>query len=107
MGDVLEIKRGDLKPDAIITITDPVATFDEVTGWRVILKRGDTTFIDDAPDVDTTVEHTAIITHHFTAPETASSGTLSVEVEATWPVGEPQSFPFDGFLTVRINSDLG
>jgi hypothetical protein len=104
----LNLKRGDSKPDLVITVTDPGATFQLVESWRVLIRRGSDTFEDDAPTVSISADHaTAVLTHLWNPTETDTIGNLDVEVEATWPDGAIQSFPPVGYEKVKITQDLG
>jgi hypothetical protein len=50
--------------------------------------------------------HTATVTHVWIAGETDTVGNMNVEVEATWPDGSVQTFPYLGYLRVSIGQDL-
>lgn len=105
---ILEMKRGDLLPALVITVTDPVADFPAVDTWKVLIRqdRSGVIIADIAPAVDTTTPNTAVITHTWVAGETDAVGTISVEVEATWPDGKPQTFPCNAFNHVSIIQDI-
>lgn len=108
----LTIKQHDTKPDLVVTVTDDEATFEQVASWRVLIKRSDQLFVDDAPEVvadDSVTPHQAVLTHQWAPTETDTKAYpgMSVEVEATWPDGSIQTFPPDGYLTVVVKPDLG
>jgi hypothetical protein len=106
---ILTLKRGDTKPDLVITVEDDAATFQLVSSWRVLIRRGaNEIFEDGAPDVEISPDHlTAVITHLWDPAETDTVGTLQVEAEAAWPDGAVQTFPPNGYATVKISQDLG
>ena len=43
----------------------------------------------------------------WVAGDTDHAGDLLLEVEVTWPGNRPQTFPADGYETVRVEMDLG
>lgn len=107
----VSFKQGDLEPALVIDIYGEGANLHGVTTWRVIGRmRGGAAllFNDTAPNVvvDPGDSQKAVVTHTWTAPQTAELGLLRIEVEATWPGGRPQTFPGDGYEEVRIAADL-
>lgn len=106
------IKRGDLKPDLVYYAwdaePDPTkrADLSLVASWRLIGYMGaslvfnDTSPAKSAPDADGRVA----LTHAWTAGETATVGRITVEAEAMWPGGKPQTFPA---VTIDVKPDLG
>lgn len=110
MNDTLEMKRGDTSPTLEVTVTDPEATFANAVSWRVLIRRGSELIIDPTPTVvphDSETPHRVVISHDWQPAETNVAKTLLVEVEATWPGGTIQTFPYSGFLRTVIHSDLG
>lgn len=104
-------KQGDLEPSLIIDVVGEGANLNSVVSWRVLGRlRGSSTllFDDTAPTrvVNPTDATKAVVTHTWTAPQTATLGLLLVEVEVTWPGGRKQTFPSDGYIQVRISDDL-
>ncbi len=101
------IKRGDTKPDLVIGLTDNGLAVDLSTAVavRVIAQRGGATlFIDTAP---TLAALTGVVTHLWTATQTAAVGRIFIEVEVTWGDNSVQTFPDRGYLTVDVVPDLG
>ncbi|MFI6302189.1 hypothetical protein ACIBCH_09980 [Amycolatopsis thailandensis] len=107
----MEIKRGDLEPDLVITVEDAagIANLNQVTSWRVIGKQNGQVVVNGAPTVvvDPQNSSKATVTRPWTAGETAAVGDMQVEVEAMWPDSRPQTFPASGHGVVRIRADLG
>ncbi|WP_125673614.1 hypothetical protein [Amycolatopsis sp. WAC 04182] len=108
----MEMKRGDLEPDLVITVEDAsgVANLNQVTSWRVIGKQHGAVVVDGAPTsvtVDPGNESKATLARAWETGETADVGDMQIEVEAMWPGGRPQTFPASGYGVVRIRADLG
>ncbi|MGH3497882.1 MAG: hypothetical protein ACRDP1_10495 [Nocardioidaceae bacterium] len=106
---ILQLKRGDLLPDLVATVTDPDATFDAVTSWRILLyKGGQPLIVDTAPAVAVSPDtHTVTVTHAWQAGQTDTVGRMVGEVEATWPGGLTQTYPATSYLLIQIGDDLG
>ena len=103
--------QGDLEPSLVIDVMGEGANLNSVVSWRVLGRlRGASAllFNDAAPTVvvNPTDATRAVITHTWSAPQTATLGLLLIKVVATWPGGRPQSFPSEGFEQVRIADDL-
>lgn len=104
------IKRGDLKPDLVMTVSDDarVADLTDVVSWRLIaVSNGAPVFTDTAPAV--TVPNGAEpwrvkLTHTWQTAETAVARRITVEAEAMWPGSKPQTFPV---CVVDVKPDLG
>lgn len=107
----LEMKRGDLEPDLVLTATDAanVADLSGVMSWRVLGKFRGQLVVDGPPDavVVSTDKHSATLTRAWQTGETAFVGEMHIEVEAMWPGGRPQTFPAEDYEAVRFNADLG
>lgn len=103
------IKQHDLEPPLVIDVSGSTGDLNGVQSWKVIGKRGSTVvFTDTAPDVVVgTPATSAVVTHEWDTGETDEPGVISIEVEATWPGGRPQTFPPSGYGVVRIEPDLG
>lgn len=102
------IKQHDLEPPLVIDVSGSSGNLNGVVSWKVIGKRGSTiVFTDTAPTIVISTPTAAVVTHRWVAGETDVIGVLNIEVEATWPTGRPQTFPPDGYSTVRIEPDLG
>lgn len=106
-------KRGDLEPDLVIDLLASPTTVDLtlVSSWKILGRlRGQSALTVDAaatPAVDPVDKYKAVVTHQWASPQTAVSGLLLVEVEATWPDGHKQTFPTTGYIQIRISDDLG
>lgn len=110
----MTIKRGDLEPPLVLTVSDAAGLTDlrGVTAWRVIgslngvvvvdsvLTSGNVVIADATPAM-------AVLTRAWVAGDTATAGEMKIEVEAVWPTGRPQTFPADGTEVVHILPDLG
>lgn len=101
----MKIKRGDLKPDLVIDLTDdPENTgtrvpFDPTAAEsiRIIGVRGTTVVFDRAP---TTTTPSGELRMEWQPADTATVGRIFVEVELTWPGGKPQTIPVDDAIIV-------
>ena len=110
-------KRGDLEPDLVIDLVASPTTTDltAVSSWRILgrLMNGTTLAIDAALSIGTGLvvnpaeKWKAVVTHQWTGSQTATPGLLLVEIEATWPGGNKQTFPTSGYIQIRISDDLG
>lgn len=102
------IKQHDLEPPLVIDVSGSSGDLNGVASWKVIGKRGTTVvFEDESPGHAVTSPTAAVITHHWVSGETGTPGMIKIEVEATWPDGRPQTFPPDGYNTVKVTPDLG
>lgn len=109
MTEVFEIKQHDLEPPLVSDISGSAGDLTTVASWKVIAKHGVIpAWTDSAPTVVVGSPPTsAMITHNWVAGQTDTAGTQRVEYEATWPGGRKQTFPVDGYATVRVVPDLG
>lgn len=84
---------GDLKPDLVAEISDTQTAVDltTATSVRIIGKRGTDKVIDRAPTV-TLDGDTSLVTMQWQSGDTTAAGRIDFEVEATWPVGKPQTY---------------
>ncbi|WP_086842952.1 hypothetical protein [Amycolatopsis kentuckyensis] len=106
----MDMKVGDLEPALVLTVSDPVADFRDVTAWRVVgslngvvvfntvLDPGDVAISDATPNV-------AVLTRAWAAGDTANPGEMKIEARGTWP-GGPQTFPAVGTEVVTIHPAL-
>lgn len=105
------LKRGDTKPDLTITLRDgdtPI-NLTTATAVKVIAKRervgGGTDPVFNR--AATSANSSGVVTMLWQTADTATPGTLLIEVEVTWPGPYTQTFPADGYLRVTITRDLG
>lgn len=110
----MTIKRGDLEPPLVLTVSDASGAADlrDVASWRVIGSLNGVVVVDSVLTpgdvaIDAGTPATAVLTRAWVAGDTATAGELKVEVEASWPVGRPQTFPAVGTEVVTIVPDLG
>lgn len=107
----LEMKRGDLEPDLVLTAADAanVADLSGVVSWRILGKFRGQLVVDGPPDtvVVSADKHSATLTRAWQSGETAFVGQMFVEVEAMWPGNRPQTFPAEDYEVVRFTDDLG
>lgn len=110
------IKRNDLLPvyraqllqtdpetgDAVaVDLTEATAVkfiMAQASGGTGVAKVNSAAAIDDAAN--------GIISYTWTTSDTSLEGTFNVEFEVTF-AGKPQTFPADGYLTIKIVADLG
>jgi hypothetical protein len=104
-----EIKQHDLEPPLVIDVSGSAGDLSTVASWKVIAKQGDAAaWTDTGPTVVVgTPPTSASITHNWVAGQTDTAGDQRVEAEATWPGGRKQTFPADGYVTVKVVPDLG
>mgnify|MGYP001029065525 CR=1 FL=1 len=105
-------KRGDLEPALLVeltsnrvpldvsaaigvkfTMTDNAATPTVITGNGVI-------------EDDGSVEKRGWVSYPWVAGDTDVVGLYQGEIELEWSAGRVQSFPAEGYLTVKITEDL-
>lgn len=100
-------KRGDTAPALVITCLDDNVAVDltTATSMRLVGTRDGGTTI--AIDAAVTGNAQGVVTYDLDAADTETTGTLRLEVEVTWPDGRKQSFPASGYLTLRVEPDLG
>jgi len=99
------IKRGDLLPPFVVTLTDdgvPVnlssATTIKANGYRHGVKVVDISIGGPFSTV-------GLVTVNWAAPMTDLLGLILFEFPVTWPGGKVQTFPQDGFERVRVSVD--
>lgn len=102
------MKRGDLKPDLEITISDnrDAADFSVLTAsaCRIIGEMDGAVVVDDLADTISvaTGNKSAIVKRAWEVGETDIAGRLWFTVVVTWPDGDPQTFPRHGALPLDI-----
>lgn len=107
----MDMKVGDLEPALVLTISDPVADFRDVTAWRVIGSlNGVVVFnsvLDPTADVaiDSGTPGVAVLTRAWVAGDTDTPGEMKIEARGTWP-GGPQTFPAVGTEVVNLHPAL-
>lgn len=103
-----KIKRGDLEPPLVISVSGSTGDLNGVVSWRVIGKQaGVIVFTDINPTVNVLSPTTATVTHEWVAGETDDAGTMLIETEAMWPGNRPQTFKPCGYNAIEICQDLG
>lgn len=110
----MTIKRHDLEPPLVLTVSDAsgLADLRGVTSWRVIGSLNGVVVVDSVlaggnVAINPATPATAVLTRAWVAGETASAGQMKIEVEAIWSTARPQTFPADGTELVTILPDLG
>ena len=100
------IKQNDLLPTMVITCLNGTTPVDLTTASLVKIKgrmEGATT---SAIDYTVTGNAQGQVTLVWSGTDTATSGRMYVEVEATF-AGKKQTFPANGYNLVQIVADLG
>jgi hypothetical protein len=99
----LELRRGDLKPDLVVDLEDDGALIPVTTAasMSVIGARNGVMLFKRAVPTDTD----GIARMEWQAGDTATAGTITVEVEIVWPGTKPQSIRTGN--TVKVLPDLG
>lgn len=101
----MNIKRGDLKPDLLITCTDAdgVVDLSAATTVEVVCRRdGEATPLFTRP---ATGAANGLATYVWQAGDTDTVGRLLFEVIVTWP-GGTQRFPAASYLPVDVEENL-
>lgn len=99
----LEMRRGDLKPDLIIDLTDEGLVMPTTTASSIsVVGAQNGAFLFKRPAVS---DADGMVRMEWTAPDTDTPGTIVVEVELVWPGAKPQTIRPDG--VVKIYPDLG
>jgi hypothetical protein len=102
------IKTGDTSP-AIRYALEPSSVV--LTGASVRFQmrqrrsRGGATLI-DAAAVVVTVTGTPTVEYQWEAADTANTGTFEAEFRVTYPNGRIETFPNDGFISVKVSEDI-
>lgn len=104
MTAALTLKAGDTAPALRITLMDGDLPIDLSSATSILLRCK----ADRGQLIERTVVGNASgeITYTWLAEDTATAGTLKVEVVVTWPAGKVQTFPADGHLIVSIQPRL-
>lgn len=106
-------KRNDLEPDLVVDLVASPTTTDLtlVSSWKIYGRlQGTATLVVNATPtvtVDPVDKYKAAVAHQWNGTQTATAGLMLLEIEATWPSGNKQTFPNDGYVQVRITEDLG
>lgn len=98
---------GDLKPDLMVTLSNPDAVVDISTASsvRIIGRRGDHVVFDRPPDDSDITDDTSVVTMYWVDGDTDQIGRIQIEVEVTWPGLKPQTFRADGGVDIRSDFD--
>jgi hypothetical protein len=102
----MRIKKGDLKPDLVITCTSDGAVVDLTTATtvQVVCRR------EGAASVlftrTATGNASGVVTYTWQAGDTDTVGRLLFEVLVTWSGAKPQRFPANSYLPVDVESNL-
>lgn len=102
----MNIKKGDLKPDLVITCTSAtgVPDFTTASSVQVVCRReGAAAVLFTRTATGTSL---GVVTYTWQAGDTASIGRLLFEVLATWPGALPQRFPATSYLPVDVTENL-
>jgi hypothetical protein len=102
----MNLKRGDLKPDLIITCTSAGAVPDFTTASSVQVacrREGAATVLFTRTATGNSLGQ---VTYVWQTGDTDTVGRLLFEVIATWPGTKPQRFPANSYLPVDIEENL-
>lgn len=104
MTEPLVMKQHDTDPALVLTLTDgPDGAPVNLTGatCRLIGRRDAVVLI----NASVTGSSVGVITYQWQAADTAATGQLELEVEVT-RAGRVQTYPREGFVTVRVVPDI-
>lgn len=98
------IKKGDRLPVIQATLKDSSGTAVDLTGAtvRFHMARPDKTVVVDAAAVVLSPATDGRVEYQWGASDTGAPGDYLAEWEVTFQSGREQTFPNDGYLTVRI-----
>lgn len=102
------IKRGDTGPPLVVALSYSDGTFPNLSGatGRFLMRlRGEAEPRIDAEVTLDDAEKTA--TYAWEDEDTAEAGTYIGEIEVTLANDAVQTFPADGYLTIKVVPDLG
>jgi hypothetical protein len=106
--DTFYIKRNDTSPSlryklkpATVVLTGATVEF-QVRARR---SRGGATVI-DAPAVVVTATGTPTVEYQWQTGETANAGVYEAEFRVTYADGRVETFPNDGFISVKVSEDV-
>ncbi len=102
------IKRGDTRPALEVALQEQDGTPLVLDGAtvRLILRSRQGVKINRAPMVIADAE-TALARYAWQAGDTDTAGTFEAECEVTFADGGVETVPNEGYISVRINADLG
>lgn len=102
----MRMYTGDLKPDLQVTCSaDEPVDLDDAVSVRIIGRRDDTIVFDSTPDTQTVVGDTTVVTRLWQPGDTAETGRIQIEVEATWPGNKKQTFRANGGVDIHRDFD--
>lgn len=100
----LEMRRGDLKPDLVLDLTDDVLGLVPVTAATSvsIVAQRNGVMLFKRPAV---VDADGVVRMEWQVADTSTPGTIVVEAEIIWPGGKPETIRSEN--VVKILPDLG
>ncbi|MCF1707871.1 hypothetical protein L0V05_03465 [Tabrizicola sp. J26] len=101
MSGTFYIKRGDTSPALRFALEPAVGLVGASVQFQMRLRGGAT--IIDAP---CNVLDASVVEYNWAASDTADDGVYEAEFRVTYADGAIETFPNNGFLTVRIAEDI-
>lgn len=110
--DRFYLKQHDLSPALRVRLLDDATPVDLTNAVSVtLLMRSRRTglkvsapmTVADQTDTDTL----GVVTYQWQTGDTDTPGDFQTEIQVTWPLGRPQTFPARGHITTVIERDLG
>jgi hypothetical protein len=102
----LTMKQHDTRPNLTCTLSDGASVLDLTPGGTIVKVIGS----QNSQVLFSRVvggSSVGVVVMPWQVGDTATAGTISVEVEVTWPDQTVQTFPPDSYLVVRVVRDLG
>ncbi len=109
--DRFYIKQNDQRPDLKVRLLDEDQPVDltNAAGAKFLMRNrrqglrvdADMTILDQSQEATL-----GVVSYAWQPGDTASSGDFNGEIQITWPGGEVQTFPADGYIQVVITKDL-
>lgn len=111
MAEVFSIKQHDLLPELVVTLLDNTVAVDltDAVSARLLMRNLVAGLKVDAPVsiLDPAVPaNTGKVKYTWGLADTDIVGVFNAEVEVIWPGNKPQTFPGDGYFTVKVGNDL-
>jgi hypothetical protein len=110
--DRFYLKQHDLSPALKVRLLDDTTPVDltNAVAVQLLMRSRRTGLKVDAPmtvapqnDPDTL----GVVSYSWQPGDTDTPGDFQTEIQVTWPLGKPQTFPARGHITTVIEKDLG
>ena len=103
------IKRGDLLPTLVVTLLDGTTPVDltAATSARFLMRSLKTGLkVDGTVTVLDQTTSTGKVEYEWADGDTDTVGVYQAEIEVLWPGNKPQTFPANGYFSVKVVEQL-